>query len=110
MSADDILSAIAPELDSVDPTRRAIILDLADKQTSDDAFKESRDHYVALLAAHMLTLSNRGGDGGVVTSKKEGDLAISYGGIANAEGLASTSYGQELLRLRRGYIFAPRFQ
>ena len=59
MSADDILSAIAPELDSVDPTRRAIILDLADKQTSDDAFKESRDHYVALLAAHMLTLSNR---------------------------------------------------
>ena len=47
MSADDILSAIAPELDSVDPARRAIILDLADKQTSDDAFKESRDHYVA---------------------------------------------------------------
>lgn len=104
----EILAAIAPELSSVDSGRLDVILGLAEDQTG-QAYGSARNHAVALLAAHMLTLGNRAGNGGAVASAKEGDLAISYAvNQYTDDALDGTSYGQELKRLRKTYIFGPR--
>lgn len=101
----EILEAIAPELKG-DENLIAHV-NLADQETG-KVFGDSRDHAVALLAAHTLTLSKRGGSGGPVTGESEGSLSRSYGGIQGASQLDSTSYGMELNRLRRSHIFAAR--
>ena len=56
----------------------------------------------------MITLRDQGTGGGAdvsVTSKKEGDLAISYGGSGTISGdLGQTSYGMQLDELIKGNI------
>ena len=61
---------------------------------------------VALLAAHNISLSDRGGSGasGPVTLERAGEVAIQYaqtGSIAGLRGLESTPYGIQLARLLR---------
>ena len=103
----EILAAIAPETLNLDQGRVDIHVDLAEAQTG-PVFGDARNHAVALLAAHTLTLGQRRGASGPITSEKEGDLARSYATQAMAHGLDATSYGAELLRLRRQYVFAAR--
>lgn len=105
----DILTAIAPEMVAVDPAVRDVHLELAENQTG-SVFGSARNHAVALLAAHGMTLATREGMGGGVSSKKEGGLSVSFGRI-NPMGkspLDTTSYGAELGRLRRSYIMGAR--
>lgn len=103
-----ILTAIAPETDCVPEERRNVILALAEDQTG-QAFGSARNHAVALLAAHMLTIGNRAGNAGAVSQAKEGDLSLSYAvNQYTDDALDGTSYGQELKRLRKTYIFGPR--
>jgi hypothetical protein len=106
-SPSDILSAIAPELDAVDPIVRDLHLGLAEDQTG-KAYKGARDHAVALLAAHTLTAAQRGGASGAVSQLKEGGLSVGFAGREGATDLESTSYGAELVRLRRSYIMTAR--
>lgn len=106
-TVEEILSAIAPELDDVDPAVRSIHIDLAESQTG-TAYKGARNHAVALLAAHTMTLSTREGNSGSVTNIKEGQLSVGFASNANADELAVTSYGADLLRLRRSYIMTAR--
>jgi len=111
MEAQDILAAIAPELAN-DPNNAAHI-NLADGQTG-AVFGDQRDYAVALLAAHTLTIANRGksvgGIAGNVSSLKEGQLSVGFAGGAEvvSGSLGSTSYGEELLRLRRQYVMGAR--
>jgi hypothetical protein len=111
MEAQDILAAIAPELAN-DPNKAAHI-NLADGQTG-SVYGDQRDHAVALLAAHTLTLANRGksvgGVAGAVSSLSEGQLSVGFSGSSDAGkgSLGSTSYGEELLRLRRQCIMGAR--
>lgn len=65
---------------------------------------------VAYLAAHLLTITNRGSAGGgsgaagPVKQEMAGRVMVSYAtttAAAAAEGLDSTPYGQEFLALRR---------
>lgn len=102
----EILEAIAPEIDTGDPSV-LVHINLAEQQTG-KVYRDSRNHAVALLAAHTLTLGQRGGSGGQVTSESEGQLSRSYGSVAGQSRLDATSYGQELERLRRQYVFAAR--
>jgi len=104
---DALLSAIAPELDEVDAAIREIHLELAESQTG-TVYKAARPHAVALLAAHMMTMAGREGFAGAVASKKEGQLAVGFQATGIDDELAATSYGAELMRLRKGYIFAAR--
>lgn len=112
MTVETTLDAIAPELASTDGVRKAAIIAIAETRTSATAFEDSREYAVALLAAHTLTVGNRGGASGVVISKKEADLAITYADPTktgdSGAGLNATSYGQELLLLRKQYIMGPR--
>ena len=103
----EILSAIAPELDDVDAGVRQVHIDLAEMQTG-KAFKDARNHAVALLAAHTMTMATREGIAGHVGNVKEGQLSVGFSASANTTELGATSYGAELIRLRRSYIMSAR--
>lgn len=97
MAAIDIIPIIAPEL--VGNANLSGAITMADGQVAADHCY--RDSAIANLAAHILTLSKRGGSSGAVTSKSEGSLSIGYGSQAVIGALGTTSYGQELTRLNR---------
>ena len=103
----ELLEAIAPETQSVDPDVIAVHIGLAEAQTG-NVYKDSRDYAVALLAAHGLTLSERRGAGGRISSQTEGQLGAVYQNVGFDGELTTTSYGIELQRLRRQYIFSAR--
>ena len=101
-TASDILSIIAPQFDS--EASRQGHLDQAETSTSTTHFGALRARAVALRAAHTLKLATdtaRNGDAGPVTSKREGDLGISFGSSRGSGSgyLQLTSYGQELAAL-----------
>lgn len=75
-----------------------------------------RQEGIVWLAAHMLAVANQGqaGDGnaaGPVTSRKAGDLSVSYGQIGGLHSsdavLATTSYGRTYLALRATRALRP---
>lgn len=103
----ELLTALAPELDNVDASIKTVHIDLAEGQTG-KVFKDARNHAVALLAAHTLTMTTRKGTSGSVASLKEGQLSVGFSASANTDELAATSYGAELIRLRRSYIMGAR--
>jgi len=103
--AGTLFDLIAPELAA--SANKQTALDLADGQTSETVFDDQRPYAVALLAAHILTVSSRKGQSGQVSSIKEGNLSIGYGGTGEHE-LSVTSYGAELIRLRRAFIMGAR--
>ena len=94
MPAADLIPVIAPELVGNANLPAAIII--ASAQVS--ANHCYRDVVIANLAAHILTLAGRGGSGGAVSSETEGSLSRSFT-AAKTDGLATTSYGQEVERL-----------
>jgi len=109
-TASEILDAIAPELASA--ANKQTHLDLADSQTG-SVFGDQYEHAVALLAAHTLTLAQRsqeyGGAPGKVSTLQEGQLSATFNTVDVGEGpLQTTSYGLELLRLRRQYVIGAR--
>ena len=102
----EILAAIAPELSAIDASVIDIHLDMADTQTG-TVYGKARNQAVALLAAHTLTIATRGGYSGAITSRKEGELSVSFG-VASGSALSATGYGQELEHLRRAFIMGAR--
>ena len=101
-TASEILSIIAPQFDS-EASRQGHI-DQAETSTSTTHFGVLRSRAVALRAAHSLKLATdtaRNGDAGPVTSKREGDLGISFGSSKSTGSgyLSLTAYGQELAAL-----------
>jgi len=101
----EILDDIAPEL--VDATGKATHLELAEGQTG-KVYGDQRNYAVALLAAHTLTVTSRGGNSGAAAMLKEGNLQIQFNQSADTGQLGVTSYGAELSRLRRQYIMGAR--
>lgn len=108
-TATDILDLIASQFAS-NPDKQDFI-DLADRQIKKGLCGDRRPELVAFLAAHYLTLAQRGGASGTIDSMSEGQLSISYS-HSNAEyinnSLDSTSYGQEYDRLSKQCILAIR--
>ena len=107
-TASEILSAIAPRFDGA--ANRALFLQMAESRTSSTYYGPNRSDAVALRAAHLLAVNEaaNASDGeslGPVASKSEGDLSVSYGKLSSGSGadsdLSSTSYGRQLLGLRR---------
>jgi hypothetical protein len=82
---------------------------LAEDQTG-KAYKGARDHAVALLAAHTLTVAQRGGASGAVSQMSEGSLSVGFGSVdpMGTDQFHTTAYGAELVRLRRSYIMTAR--
>lgn len=107
-TASDILSLIASRFD--DDANRSQYLALAESRTSSTYYGPNRSEAVALRAAHMMLVNeganaSTGDNIGPVASKSEGDLSISYGRVDTGAffdpDLSSTSYGRQLLALRR---------
>lgn len=100
--AKQILQKVCPEI-ATDGEAVAVFVDLASGRCSHAYFGKLWDQAVAYLAAHMWTVSNRGGDAGAggITSKREGDLSIGYASGNNDSLFGSTSYGLFYLSLLR---------
>ena len=104
-TATGLLTAIAPQFDAVDS--RQTILDLSESLTSSTFFGENRALAVALRAAHILTINEgasatSGGTTGPISSKREGDLSVSFGSAGNTgTALSSTAYGLQLQDLSK---------
>jgi hypothetical protein len=110
MSLDGIVLNIAPELSAVNSTIRTMFENYAITQVNfGDTLQQLATAY---LAAHMMTISQRQGVGGQITSQREGDLAISFEPIVYMGGYEQTSYGVEFVRLRRMFVsgFMTRIQ
>lgn len=105
MTASSILSLIAPQYDST--TGRTDFLTLAALSVNTCIFGDKVDLATAYLAAHMIALNTdparQSGEAGAVTSKKEGDLSISFSnGRSTNEDLGQTSFGRQFLNLQNG--------
>lgn len=101
LSAEQALDAIAPGFK--DSPLKAAFLEMAALRTSAQFFGDRYGLAVAYRAAHMLQLSARGGVSGMVTAQSVGEISESYGSAAGASDsdLSQTSYGSQLLSLRR---------
>lgn len=102
-----LFDLVAPEL--ADSADKQDAIDLAETQTG-TVYGNAREHAVASLAAHILTVANREGQSGAVSSIKEGSLSVGFGRVnpMGTEQLETTSYGAELIRLRRSYVISAR--
>lgn len=110
-----IITVVAPQYSVDSDLANAIIL--ATQRTSESAFGENYTYAIALRTAHILTLrdlnkdgitSGFGGATGNITSKREGGNSVTFGSntniSSNANDLALTRYGIELLGLINGNI------
>lgn len=121
LSIDQYLSAVAPGI--VTDENKAVYIEMATERTNKCFYGEKYNQAVALLAAHIAFLltaasgsmgagsgSGEAGSTGTITSKREGDLSVTYGAgavsasaadVTDAE-LSQTRYGLMLLALRKG--------
>jgi hypothetical protein len=99
---------IAPELAAASDERVSLFIGFAESMVNSNVWGSKTDQGVAVLTAHLLTMSNRGGNGGAVVSEKVGDLSVNYSAPKNGDDdLESTAYGKWFLRLRRSLPITP---
>lgn len=100
-----------PEFVAVDPARIQTYLDDAALSVNASLWGNKADLGIAYLAAHLLTLDNRGGNGasGPVTSEKVGDLQRNYAAPQGSLDpvYSTTNYGIQFIRLRRSILISP---
>lgn len=100
---------IAPELAGQTNPRIQFFIDLAVTNVNANVWVEKTDQAVTLLTAHFMTLSNRGGSGGAITSERVGDLATSYSAPSgDMSELGQTAYGQMFVTLMKTLPISPR--
>ncbi len=109
MPQDDLLSVVAPEFNT-NPARDTF-LEIAGSLMNATMFGAQQGLAQAYLAAHMLkqvpdASGFEGQSAGPITSKREGDVAVTYRALidkvktlGDAE-LTETSYGRAYLRIR----------
>lgn len=110
VTAQDV-KKLAPELESETAPRLQFFIDFAVKKVNPSYFKDETDTAVILLAAHFVTMANRGGAGGSITSEKVGDLSRGYGapsGKLSESELATTAYGQMFWTILKSLAISPR--
>lgn len=106
MTLDDIVLTIAPELSQLSTDARAMFENFAIVQVQWGQAQGFQQMGQAYLAAHMMTMATRSGIGGQLTSKREGDLAVSFNALPYMGGYEQTSYGLEYLRLSRQCVIS----
>ena len=119
LSIEQYIQAVAPAL-LQDPSLD-VFIEMAKERTDRAFYGVKYNHAVALMAAHIAFLlgagtlgagsgNAEGGSTGSITSKREGDLSVSYGAgavsasagnLGDAE-LSQTRWGLMLISLRTG--------
>ena len=111
----EIFRLVAPEFAAVEDTDVLNKITLASVIICTVHFGQNANAALALMAAHLFALpggANGGADGdgstssGRVLSRREGDLAITYGAVSGSEGtngetITGTTYADLLNALRR---------
>jgi hypothetical protein len=123
MNALSIIQLRAPQWAT--DSRINSFIEYARENTSSEVFGERTETAVALRVLHLLALeamrggntgatsANNSGQGhaGQITSQSEGQLSMSFSSGSKASArygnLSTTMYGQELIELIRGNVFAP---
>lgn len=107
---DELIAYLPPEY--ADSKRLDAWIMGASHHVSACYFKKAYVYALSLLVCHLAALESRGtdGDAGAVTSKREGDISVSYGSTKGDDDdawLSSTSFGQQFLLLRKQYSPRP---
>lgn len=103
-----IIPDIAPEFAATDSDKLLRMIGYVSDEVSENLFKAKVNLACAYLVAHVLTMSARQGIAGSVQTERVGDLSVTYMKAINADHeLANTSYGMELLRIRRQRVVTP---
>ena len=107
------VTALAPELSTVDAGKQTLILDQVNNiEIHDDTWRSAAKANLArrYLAAHLASVTSNGrGSVGPVQSESVGQVSRSYA-ISVAQGssnLDTTSYGKEYRRLVRNQFGGP---
>jgi hypothetical protein len=102
--------AIAPELSTIAVDSQTAILADVDLEVRAANWPSTAhaDRAKKYLAAHVASLSRRGGSGGAIQSQTVGSVSVTYAVPVSATVLGSTAYGQEYQRLKRLYFGGPR--
>ena len=100
MTVNDFIRIKAPDLYS-DPDKNTWI-NSAQNKINRCYFGSNYNEAVALQAAHEWSLTNTrsNGESGAISSKREGDLSISYSTTGKNDNLNLTHYGKQLIDLR----------
>lgn len=102
---------VAPDLASESDTRISLFIDFAKLSVNEAVWGAKYDLGVAVMAAHLLTISSAGGATGglAVTQEKVGDLSRSYAAPSGdaIDSLQGTAYGRWFLQLRKSLVITP---
>jgi len=105
MSISSLLHTIAPQFDSI--ASRNDFIFIATLQVNRDWFGDTYELAAAYLTAHLITVNTNSSytnGSGAITSKREGDLSVSYSAPTISgkgdDDLIQTGYGRQFLRLR----------
>lgn len=103
------IKAFAPELQSESDARIGMFIEFGKTFVNESKWSNKYKLGLILISCHLITIANRGGTGGAVTSERVGELARSYGQASGngTDEMASTSYGQQFLMLRKTLLFTP---
>jgi len=105
-----IKAQFKPNFDSLDDSFILIKIEEAKLMVNRAAFGNKYDLAVSYMTAHLLELSTRGGNVGIISSEKVGDLSRSFSASASDPGEASlgeTAYGKFFLSLRKTIPKSP---
>ena len=96
-----LIPSIAPELAGLGQQLEDMLA-LAELELGTGLCPDLRPYIVANLAAHNVTMANRGGNAGAITSAREGALGLSYAETTSTKSpYGQTPYGlkcQQLLK------------
>jgi len=103
------IKEFAPELQSESETRISMFIEFGKTFVNETKWANKFKLGHILITCHLITMANRGGQGGAVTSERVGELARSYGQASGngTDELASTSYGQQFVMLRKTLLITP---
>lgn len=93
-------------------SRVSVWLEMACFRVGRAYFGDAFCYALALMAQHIAACETRSADGsdaGRITSKREGDLSVSFGGNGSSDSgdLQATSYGEQYAALVKQYSPAP---
>lgn len=112
----DIQARFPGAFDAVTDVQASLVIAEATREIVEDVWGESYDDGLLYLSAHLLTLfaasPGVGGGGGPVSSRRVGDVAVTFSTTRSASEvssgqLGSTLFGQRFLQLRRRFQGGP---
>lgn len=103
------LVALAPAAcEGRGPPARLAFIEAAQEMVDRKVYGSQYASAVAYLAAHLMVVADRGGEG-PLASRSLGDYSESFqGGREGEGGLGDTGYGRLYLAIRRSVTFGPR--